>query len=79
MGDELFCDAGTELEIRISLFSLIDCHIYSPDLSLFEEKRLDGRYAAGAEEEKETSKKADSIGCFIFCAACPAFSPDISG
>lgn len=57
------------MEIRISLFSLIDSHFDGSDLPIFEEERLDGRYAAGAEEEKENPKKADTVGCFIFCAA----------
>lgn len=57
------------MEIRISLFPLIDYHVYGPNLSVLEEERLDGRYAAGTEGEKEISKKADTVECLIFCTA----------
>ncbi|CAN2250313.1 hypothetical protein STFR1_20434 [Bacillus vallismortis] len=54
------------MEVRISYFPPIDYHVYGLDLPVFDEERLDGRYAAGGEEEKEISKKADIVGDVSF-------------
>lgn len=60
---ELNWKYGYLFSLLLILTSTVLIYLY------LKKKGWTGRYAAGAEEEKENPKKADTVGCFIFCAA----------